>query len=106
MTLHADSESVNHNSTLIEGWQELTPEIVEKLSFLYFVWFHHLTEIRERMSALRTVRRTGWKPDDSLAMSLTNINSRDTWYAHHDMETARYVLSQAEKSYEAWAVAQ
>jgi hypothetical protein len=79
-----------------EKWVPLTPEIFDRLYAGYVVWIDDLTEIRERLAALREERRIGWKPSPDLTERLDDLNERDGLYAAKHMDTARAFLDAAE----------
>ncbi|SDJ33984.1 hypothetical protein SAMN05216338_104662 [Bradyrhizobium sp. Rc2d] len=77
-------------------WTPVTDQIYDHLHVKYLLWIEDLTEIRERMDALRDVHRVGWKPPAELRERLDDLNERDELYAARHMATARAFLDAAE----------
>ncbi|MET4254052.1 hypothetical protein [Bradyrhizobium sp. LA6.7] len=76
-------------------WVPINDEIVDHLHARYCVWIDDLTEIRERMDALRDAHRMGWKPPIELQERLDDLNERDELYAAKHMDVARAFLEAA-----------
>jgi hypothetical protein len=77
-------------------WVPLTPEIFDLLFVKYCDWGSCLTEIRERIAALREETRIAWKPPSDIEERLNDLNERDGLYAAKHMPTARAFLDAAE----------
>jgi len=77
-------------------WVPVTDEIVSFLHVKYCLWIDDLTEIRERMDALRDAHRVGWKPPAELQERLDDLNERDELYAAKHMDVARAFLNAAD----------
>jgi hypothetical protein len=74
----------------------LTDDLVSSLHAEYLTWIDDLTEIRERMGALRDETRIGWRPRPELTRALDHLNAHDKWFAARGMDTARSILTVAE----------
>jgi hypothetical protein len=88
--------SIHANVGSPEKWVPLTDEMVDRLHEFYCDWIDNLTDIRERMHALRDEARIGWKPSSDISERLNDINERDQLYAAKHMDTARAFLNAAE----------
>ncbi|MGY3615946.1 hypothetical protein [Bradyrhizobium sp. USDA 10063] len=85
-----------HQSPPTTKWVAVTDEILDRLHIGYCLWIDDLTEVRERMDALRDAAREGWKPSDELRERLDDLNERDELYAAKHMVVARAFLDAAE----------
>lgn len=78
------------------GWVDLTDEIVAELTADYYTWIENLTEIRERIRALRGAWLAGWSVKETTEFNLDRINVDDESFAMHRMDVAQSVLTCAE----------
>ncbi|WP_426608993.1 hypothetical protein [Bradyrhizobium sp. McL0616] len=86
----------NHANAGSPEWVPLTPEIFDRLYDCYCGWIDDLTEIRERMGALRKAVSNGWVADKISHRNLNRLNANDKLIALKQMDVARTVLTCAE----------
>lgn len=83
-----------------DEWTPVSDDIVSSLHDRYQVWIADLSEIRDRMNALRDEHLLGWRAPIEISSALNFLHREDERFAAEDISGARRILAAAEANSE------